>query len=207
MCIKVAITDDHPVVIKGLLNVLNDVQDIEVCDTYSSGAELLEGLNYKQPDVLMLDIQMPDKTGNELVRIIHKKWPGIKVLAFTSMDTTFHIRDMLQHGCTGYITKNTNPATLLTAIRQVHSGEPYVETHLQELLLRNITGTNNIDITRREKEILQLIVEEYTSQDIADKLFISLKTVESHRFSLFQKLNVKNSIGLIKTALQMGLID
>jgi len=207
MPIRLAIADDHPIVIKGLLNVLNDANDIEIHDTYASGHQLLDGLKNRQPDVLILDIQMPDKTGNECARIIHKKWPDIKMLVFSNMDSTFHVKDMLQNGCLGYITKNTNQITLLNAIRRVYEGEQFLEPGLKELLLKNLTRVSKIEITRREKEILKLIAEEYTSQNISDKLYISLKTVESHRFSLFQKLNVKNSIGLVKVAMQMGILD
>ncbi len=119
---------------------------------------------------------------------------------------------MMQHGCMGYLTKNTDQKTLITAIEQIHSGTPYVEPKLNELLLKdmtkaNIKSTKMSHLTKREKEILQLIAAELTSQEIADKLLLSLRTVESHRISMIQKLGVKNSIGLVKVAMQLGLLD
>jgi DNA-binding NarL/FixJ family response regulator len=212
MGIKVAITDDHPLVIQGLENLLSGYPQIEVVATYRSGEELLQGLAHTHPDILLLDIQLPDKTGNELARIISKKYPCVKILALTSMETMFHVKDMMQHGCMGYLTKHTEPETLITAIEQVYKGELFLEPHLQKLLLASMTKANVqsaqlTPLTRREKEVLQLIAAEHTSQEIADKLFLSLRTVESHRLSIMQKLGVKNSIGLVKAAMQMGLVE
>lgn len=207
-----AITDDHPLVIQGLEKVLSRYPQIVVTAAYNCGEDLLQGLANDRPDILLLDIQMPDKTGNELVRIISKKYPCVKVLALTSMETMFHVKDMMQHGCMGYLTKHTEPEILITAIEQVHRGEVFLEPHLQKLLLASMTkatvqNAQLTPLTRREKEVLQLIAAEHTSQEIADKLFLSLRTVESHRLSIMQKLGVKNSIGLVKAAMQMGLVE
>jgi DNA-binding NarL/FixJ family response regulator len=209
MRIKLAITDDHPLVIKGLQNVFLKHPAIEVVATYNRGQELLDGLAKSQPDVLLLDIQLPGISGNELARTISKKYPDVKMIALTSMETMFHVKDMMQHGCMGYVTKHAEPATLIAAILQVHDGIPYLEPHLQKQMLASMTKatTQPPPLTRREKEVLQLIAAEHTSQEIADKLFLSLRTVESHRLSILQKLGVKNSIGLVKAAMQMGLID
>lgn len=212
MGIRVAITDDHPLVIQGLEKVLSRYPQIEVVAAYSCGEDLLQGLTNDQPDILLLDIQMPDKTGNELVRIISKKYPCVKVLALTSMETMFHVKDMMQHGCMGYLTKHNEPDILITAIEQVYRGEIFLEPNLQKLLLASMTkatvqNAQLTPLTRREKEVLQLIAAEHTSQEVADKLFLSLRTVESHRLSIMQKLGVKNSIGLVKAAMQMGLVE
>ncbi len=211
MQIKVAITDDHPLMISALQNIINSNPDFELCGAYTTGVSLLNGLAQSVPDVLLLDIQLPDKMGNELVRIISKKHPKIAILALSSMDTMFYVRDMMQHGCMGYLTKNTDETTLATAIKQVYSGEQYLEEEVKQQLVNNIfqkkTQSKSTPLTEREKEILQLIALEYTNQQIADKLFIALRTVENHRMNITQKLKCKNSVGLIKTALQMGLID
>jgi DNA-binding NarL/FixJ family response regulator len=210
MYIKVAIADDHRLVNNGLQNILGNYKHIEVQAVYLTGTALLEGLAQLQPDVLLLDIQLPDKTGNELARIISKKYPKIKILALTNLDTPFHIKDMLEHGCLGYLVKNTDQQTLVQAIEQVYNGEQFLEPHLKEELLKSLSKNNtakNISLSRREKQILELIVKEYTSQEIAEKLFISQRTVETHRFSLCQKLEVKNLVGLTKVAIQMGLVE
>lgn len=211
MSIKVAIADDHPVVLKGLQNIINFYEHVELYGSYTSGQELLEGLTIKLPNVLLLDIQLPDKTGNELARIISKKYPDIKILALTNMDSEFHVKDMMEHGCSGYLTKHTDEATILTAIEKLFAGETYLEPALQKVLDTSISNKNKkaqklVPLTQREKEVLQLIALEHTNQQIADKLFIALRTVENHRLSITQKLGAKNTVGLIKIAIQMGLI-
>ncbi len=215
MNIKLAIADDHPLMLSGLQNVLQTYNHISICNTYASGNELLEGLAQQQPDVLLLDINLPDKTGNELIRIINKKYPHISVIALTSLDSAFHIKDMMQHGCKGYLLKNTPAHVLVEAIEKVYEGEEFLEPAIKEQLLRSMlkmkqqsgAGVLSTKLTRREHEILQLIAEEYTSQEIAEKLSLSQRTVDNHRFSLLQKLQVKNSIGLVRAAMQLGLIE
>lgn len=210
--IKIAITDDHPMVVNGIRNMLYYYKHIEICNTYNSGTALLEGLQKDQPDVLLLDIQIPDKSGNELARIISATYPHIRILAISSMENSFHVKDMMQHGCLGYIVKTAEANVLVEAIETVYAGEEYIDPALKEQLLSSLLKskkqTDNANmLTRREKEILQLIAAAHTSQQIADELHISVRTVDNHRFSLLQKLNVKNTVALIKTALQMGLIN
>lgn len=214
MLIKVAIVDDHPLVINGLQNVLRNVEHIEVIATYSSGDALLEGLTKEQPDVLLLDIQLPGKSGIEIAGIINKNYPNIRVLALTSVESLSQVKAMMLHNCRGYLLKsNTDQAALVNAIDQVYNNEMAIEPALKDQLLQRMfkikepTDKSNPKLTRREKEILQLVVDEYTNQEIADKLFLSLHTIENHRFSLLKKLNVKNTAGLVKLALQMGLVE
>ncbi|HXS35426.1 MAG TPA: response regulator transcription factor [Flavipsychrobacter sp.] len=211
MSIKLVITDDHPLMINALQNIINSNPDFKLCGAYTTGMSLLAGLTQSTPDVLLLDIQLPDKMGNELVRTISKKYPKIAILALTSLDSLFYVRDMMQHGCMGYLTKNTDETTLATAIRTVYNGDQYLEEGIKQQLVSNIfqkkAQSKATPLTEREKEILQLIALEHTNQQIADKLFIALRTVENHRMNITQKLKCKNSVGLIKTALQMGLID
>jgi len=212
MSIRIAITDDHPLVIIGLQQVLGAYPHLEVRATYPSGAALLAGLEHACPDVLLLDIQLPDMQGAELARIITKKYPAVGILVLTSLDNAFHAKTMLQQGCLGYLLKNSDPQVLVQAIEQVHRGEQFIEPSLKEELLLNLSRTKKQaagvlpQLTRREKEILQLIVAEHTNQEIADKLFLSERTVKNHRMSLLHKLNVKNSIGLARIALEMGLV-
>ena len=116
MPIRIAITDDHPLVIIGLTQVLSQHAHIAVEGKYHSGAALLAGLEQTLPDVLLLDIQLPDMQGNELARIISRKYPSVRILALTSLDNTFHAKDMLQQGCLGYLLKNTDPQILVQAI-------------------------------------------------------------------------------------------
>lgn len=210
--IKVAITDDHSLIRDGLRRILGEKPHLEICGVYSCGKDLLAGLTLNLPDVLLIDIQLPDYTGNQLVRLISKKYPSIAIMALTSMDSLYHIKDMMEHGCRGYLTKLADTSILLKAIEALFAGEQYMEKNLREQWINSITRTGKemarlTPLTQREKEILQMIVDGKTNQEIADIAFISPRTVESHRLSLMQKLEVKNSLGLIKTAIQLGLVE
>jgi len=214
--IKVSIIDDHPMVISGLTNMLKSFAHIHILSTFSNGTDLLEGFTKAQPDVLLMDIMMPGMQGDALTRIVKERYPDVKVLAVTSFDTPGQIRNMMQSGCSGYLLKNTDLEILIEAIEQTYAGAEFIEPGLKEQLIQSVLrfrektdfnlNTENVVLTRREKEILQLIVQEHSNQQIAEKLFISMRTVENHRFNLQQKLKVKNMIGLVKVAIQMGLV-
>lgn len=206
--IKVMITDDQYIIINGLEKILAESANIAVIGTFPNGEELLEGLEKIQPDVLLLDIQMPGKTGIEIAGIVHKKYPEIKIVAITNIDIAIQIKKMLQQGSLGYLLKDAHPKIIIEAIETVFSGEQYIQLEIQKKLLKNLTEQSpDTIITRREKEILQLIVAEYTNKEIAEKLFLSLRTIENHRNHLLQKFKVKNTAGLVKIAMQEGLID
>lgn len=212
--IYIAIADDHPMVISGLTALLHPYQHIVVQNAYNTAAQLLEGFQFYQPDVLLLDILLPDRSGKDLVPIIRKDYPQVRILALTSLDAPAMVTSMLRRGCTGYLLKGAGPATLADAIETVYKGESYIESGLKEQLLQNVIGfrqqTNGQagvpGLTQREKEVLELIAAEYTTKEIAEKLFISYRTAENHRCSLIQKLDVKNTVGLIKVAIQLGLV-
>ncbi len=210
MPIKVTITDDHPMVIGGIKNMLDQSSDIELLSTFTDGAMLLDGLKTAQPDVLLLDICMPGQQGNELAGIITKMYPDIRILALTSHDASYHVMDMLQHGCLGYLLKKTDRETLLEAIEQVYIGKQYVDASLKEQMdevMHNKRKAGGFpSLTRREKEILQYVATGLTNPEIATKLFLSLRTVKNHRFNLLQKLDVKNTAELVKIAMQTGLV-
>lgn len=210
--IKLAITDDHPLVIDGLLNALSDVPDIVITGTYNNGASLLSGLQEILPDVLLLDLQLPDKKGTELVPVLLQQYPNLHILILSGIESSPYIREMMQKGCKGYLLKsNTDKVVLTNAIREVYNGGIYLEAGLKEQLLHEMLIVKrkidkiNPRITRREREVLNLIMKELTNQEIADKLFISLRTVETHRYNLLQKLNARNTAGLLRIAREMGL--
>lgn len=211
MHIKLTIIDDHPLVISGLKSILHYYRNIEIINTHTDAKDLLEGLAIQQPDVLLLDVCMPDKTGNELARIISKKYPTIGILVLTSLDASFHIKDLLDHGCLGYLLKKTNPSTLVEAIEHVNMGKQYIDASLRDqfrIVTMQTRKPGGIpSLTRREKEILEYVIKGFTNPDIANTLFLSQRTVKNHRFNLMQKLQVKNSAELVKTAIESGLID
>lgn len=212
MQIKVAITDDHLLVINGIKTMLAPYAHISVVYETTDPGQLLNGLSTNPPHVLLLDIQMPGMDGMELCRQVNKVYPDMKVIAISSFMETHYIKQMLRNGAAGYLLKNTDPTTLATAIEKVHAGEQFLDDSLKQSLLDEVlTGQKRnsyeIPLTRREKEILKLIAEEHSNQEIADMLFISLRTVETHRLNLTQKLAVKNTAGLVKEAIRRGLLD
>ena len=212
MKIKIAIADDHPLVITGLRHILGNCADMEITGSYINGAELLAAMAVGQPDVLLLDIQLPGQTGDELAEIIKEKYPDVKILVLTNFDNVFYVKNMLKKGANGYVLKTTNEDILLEAIKSVFEGKLYLEPVLREkVLLDNLQAkrpfTTAPVITRMEKEVLQLIAADMTSQQIAEKLLLSKRTIDNYRLSLLMKLGVKNPAGLIKKAIQLGLID
>jgi DNA-binding NarL/FixJ family response regulator len=210
--IKIAIADDHPLVINGLYYILDKCADMEITGSYINGKELLDGLTGALPDVLLLDIHMPGQSGEELAEIISEKYPQIKMLALTNEDNVYYIKNMLRKGVSGYILKTTREEILLHAIRKVNSGEQYLELTLKEKVIKDtLQAKKDVSaapiLSRREKEILHHIASDLTSQQIADKLFVSKRTVDNHRLSLLMKLGVKNVAALVKKGIQLGLID
>jgi DNA-binding NarL/FixJ family response regulator len=212
MKIQVTIVDDHPMVINGLQKMLSDNSEITIIDTYTASDALLEGLNQHVPDVLLLDIQLPGKTGDKLTPIILKKYPEIRILALTNFDSVFYVKNMLSHGALGYLLKSTDQHTLIDAIKTVYTYNEFIEPSLKQQIDENRLAGNRSNVqqpllTPRESEVIQLIADGLTTQEISEKLFLSFTTVENYRFNLLSKFGVKNTAMLIKKAVQLGLVQ
>jgi DNA-binding NarL/FixJ family response regulator len=216
--IKIAITDDHPIVIDGLFNALNKEPDFNIIGCYSSGTALFQGLKQEVPDVLLLDLQLPDRNGRELVPVLLDEYPCLHILIVSSSDSSPYIKEMMRKGCKGYLSKSTTTQSLLvTAIKQVYAGEVFLDAGLKAQLLDGLLATAskprranrkpNPTITSREKEVLQLICKEYNNQEIGEQLFVSTRTIETHRYNLLQKLGAKNTLGLVRIAEEYGLLE
>lgn len=209
--IKIAIADDHPIAVNGIQMMLSGQPDMEITATYATGKALLDGLSRQQPDILLLDILLPDYSGNELAAIISKKNPGIRMVVLTSLDAPTMVKSMLHHGCLAYLLKGTDQATLIKAIEYAYRGVEFIEPSLKEHLMLSVLkpqkngSTIPYTLTKREDEVLQLIVKGDTTQEIADKLSISSRTAETHRLALLKKLYAKNSAELVGIALRLGL--
>ncbi|MNU14865.1 Transcriptional regulatory protein LiaR [compost metagenome] len=211
MKISVGIIDDHPVVRDGLAAFLEQEADIAVTGSYANANQLLAAFKQQQPEVLLLDLQMQDISGFDLLPVITDKYPAVKTIILTSMDSALVIRNLLQAGAKGYLLKTTNQDRIAAAIRAVMQGELYLSDEVKSLLTNSLLlhKTNlgfHKDLSERELQILQLIYDEHTSQEIADKIHLSVRTVENYRLGLLQKLDVKNMAGLIKKAILMGLV-
>ena len=210
--IKIAILDDHNMVLRGIETMLEDSDVVNLIATYSRGHQLLENISNNLPNVLLLDINLPDSNGIDLCKELTKKHPELAIIALSNYSETGFVKNMLRNGAKGYLLKNTDKQELITAITTVHKGTNYLPRGIQEILLNDSIG-NPSQITfipklsRREKEVLNLIAKEHINQEIADLLFISTKTVESHRNNLIQKLGVRNTAGLIRLAVEKGLLD
>lgn len=209
--IKVAICDDHNMVLRGIETMLGDTESIIITATYSLGKQLLGEIEGNVPNVLLLDINLPDSNGIDLCKELTKEYPDLAIIALSNYSETGFIKNMLRNGAKGYLLKNTDKQELVTAITTVHKGTTYLPRVIQDILLNDSIGnTSQITfipkLTRREKEVLHLIAKEHINQEIADLLFISSKTVESHRNNLIQKLGVRNTAGLIRVAIEKGLL-
>jgi DNA-binding NarL/FixJ family response regulator len=212
MPILVSIVDDHPLATSGIRSMLEGYKDIYVREAYHSASALLEGLSNFLPDVLLLDILMPGQSGKMLAPIIKELYPSVKIVVLTSLDAPAMVSSMMRRGCSGYLLKDTNRENLIAAIETVHSGKEFIDPSLKEKILTSVIhpgqekDTVTQEITKRELQILKLLAEEHTTREISEQLFISFRTVENHRYSLLQKLDVKNTVGLVKVALKLGLI-
>lgn len=210
--IKISILDDHVMVVRGLESMLEDSKTIKIIATYCLGKQLLGEIINNTPDILLLDINLPDSNGLELCKELTKKYPKLKIIALSNYCETGFIKNMLRNGAKGYLLKNTDKQELITAITTIYTGDTYLPRAIQNILLNESIGSPQQDsfipkLTRREKEVLNLISKEHTNQEIAKLLFVSTKTIESHRNNLIQKLRVRNTAGLIRVALEKGLID
>ncbi len=212
MIIKIALTDDHPMVLKGIQSMLADTKEVTFVGVYSNATETLENIEKDKPDILLLDINMPDMNGIDLCKKLKKNNESLKVIAISNFDEITFVKRMLNNGASGYLLKNTDKLELLEAFKAVLSGEQYLQKDIQKKLLNQTLGKkmdNSLftKLSRREYEVLLAISEELTTQEISEKLFISPKTVETHRMNLMSKLGAKKSVGIIKNAIEKGLLN
>jgi len=198
-------------VLRGIETMLEDSDIITIIATYNLGKQLLGEIGKNVPNVLLLDINLPDSNGIDLCKELTKKYPELAIIGLSNYSETGFIKNMLRNGAKGYLLKNTGKQELITAITTVHKGTNYLPRSIQDILLNDSIGSPSQisfipKLTRREKEVLNLIAKEHINQEIADILFISSKTVESHRNNLIQKLGVRNTAGLIRVAVEKGLL-
>jgi DNA-binding NarL/FixJ family response regulator len=212
--INILLVDDHQIIIDGLRGLLEGEDHVGVLQEALNGAQTIELVAKESIDLILLDINLPDKSGFDICQELKSLENCPKIIALTMYGNAGYINKMIKAGVDGYLLKNTGREELLVAIQAIMNGERYFSREVTDTLVAGIhepkkpKSSDFIQkLTRREKEILHLITEEYTTDEIAKKLFISPSTVITHRKSLLRKLNAKNVAGLVKKAFEFGLLD
>lgn len=213
--IRVFITDDHEIYLEGLSLLLGKQEGIEVIGTATTGKQLLEQVKHLQADILLLDVYLPDLGEEEILQQIRAARPDLRIIYLTLLRGTRYVHKLSKYNIQGYVLKNASLDELLHALQAVQDGGSYFSRDIHigdrdEDFRNTITiEDKQIDeiLSRRELEVLRLICKEFSNAEIADKLFLSVSTVETHRKNLIAKLGVNNTVGLVKFALRNNLID
>jgi DNA-binding NarL/FixJ family response regulator len=204
---RVYIVDDHAVVVEGIYSLLQKETDFEMAGYANNAANCLNYFANHTADVILMDISLPDMNGVDLCKVIKKKYPGIMVLALSTFNQGTYIRKMMESGASGYLLKNAARQEIIEAIKTVIKGKNYLSFDAGQALRSDTAQQNAIPpLTKREKEVLIHIAEGLTNAQIAEKLFISIDTVESHRKNLHAKLGVKNTAMLVRFAIENDLL-
>jgi len=214
--VKVLIVDDHQLMVEGLKSLLEDEEDIAFVAGANSMKETLDFLKNNETDVILMDVNMPDGSGIEATEKVKALYPSVKIIGLTMHDDISVITRMIKAGASGYILKRTNMNEVIEAIRTVHSNGRYLSNDTQKIIMDNLGTPGTLPypekvskpvLSSREIEVLNLIAKEYNNEQIAEKLFISERTVEAHRRNIFIKTETKSIVGLIKYAIHHGLIE
>lgn len=211
--INLMIADDHPLLIDGIKTTLKGSADINIVGEANNGFQVLEKLDAGlKVDVILMDINMPKMDGLDCTKQLSKRYPQVKVIGLSQYDEKRFVKIMVKNGASGYLLKDAGKDQLEKAVKTVHSGENYFCDRLsvrlvQQELMEEQTSSLFPKLSPREAEVLNLICTELSSQEIAEKLFISIHTVESHRANLTAKAGVKNTAGLVRWAVENDLLD
>jgi DNA-binding NarL/FixJ family response regulator len=208
--VKIIIADDHQMVIDGLKALLANEPDIHITGEAVNGETLLQLLRTKeQPDLVILDINMPGIDGIEAAKEIQNRFPAIRILVLSMYNKPVFIKNLIEIGVAGYILKNTGRDELVSAIHKIAAGQDYFGAEVTKSMMSSLKGKTDVQapLTKREEEIVKLIAKAYTTAEIAEKLFISTHTVDTHRKNLLSKLNLKNTAAIVTYAIQNGLTE
>jgi two-component system response regulator NreC len=212
--IRILVVDDHTIVRDGICALLGLAGDMEVVGEAANGREALEMVKKLMPDVVLMDIAMPVMGGLEATRRIRKEFPKVKVLALTQYDDKAYVFPVIEAGACGFISKTAASSELASGIRSVHRGDSFLSPSVARFLVEDYQQVAGMkggqdpyeQLTDREREVLKLAAEGYTTQEIADMLVLSPKTVEGHKTNLMAKLDIHNRTELVKYALRKGII-
>lgn len=212
---SIIIVDDHKIVRDGIRSLLSEEKSYDIIGEASNGNDALNLLTKLNPDIMLIDINMPGMNGIECTHSIMEKYPHMKILALSMHNEEPHIRAMVEAGASGYILKNSGREELVNAITTIMGGSTYFSEEVKESVMNSLIhkkageagGKATISLSERELEVLQLIVKEFTNSEIAEKLFLSPRTVDAHRRNLLEKTGSRNTAGLVRYAIEKGLLD
>lgn len=214
--INVMIADDHRLVIDGIKLMFSTEEDIACVGEASNGQELLDLLKVQPADVVLLDIDMPILNGLDTCKKLQKLYPDLRIIILSMLKEASLIKTLLKYGIKGFLLKNSGKEEIVDAIREVHDGKSSLNDEVSSILIQSLSNQKQKknsrsnpfpQLSRREKQVLQLIVDEHITSEIAEKLFISPDTVESHRRRLLSKIGVRNTAGLVRACMEYGLLD
>ncbi|MBI4646609.1 MAG: response regulator transcription factor [Bacteroidia bacterium] len=215
--IKILLVDDHKILRDGIKAILSDYNDIEMVGECEDGDDVLNFLEKQDVDVILMDIKMKRLNGIDATRLVTARYPNVKIIALSTFNEEIYLTKMLKQGASGYILKNTGEDELIRAIKCVNDGDNYFSEEVTAVMMAKYLKKERIGksarmahiekLTKREKEILKLIIEELTNNRIAEKLFISPRTVDTHRRNLLQKIGVKNTAGLVRFAYENKIFE
>lgn len=216
MAWRILLVDDHPLFREGLKHLIQQASDLSVAAEAGSAAEALRLLATANPDLVILDISLPDKSGLELLPELRKKKPRLPVLMVSMHHKSEHIVRAFQAGALGYVTKESALENLVAGIRSVLAGEFYLDPSMSQDVLKKLLEAEHTQsmvdakygtLTQREQEVMRLIAEGLSTRAIAERLFISPKTVDNHRANTMRKLGLENTVGIVRCAARLGLLD
>lgn len=204
---KVILIDDHPILLNGLVSILKSSGQVEILGTGGSSAEAIKLLSQNQPDILLCDYNLPDETGLALVQKVRRIYPAVKIIILSMHSEAYLVKEILKEGIQGYVLKKDTQEELLAALEAVNAGRMYFSNEINAILMKSLhdPGEEKL-LTERELEILQLIALECNNKQISERLFISERTVETHRKNIFRKTKTASLVGLIKFAYANNLI-
>ncbi len=204
--IRVFIIDDHQMILEGIHSLLQEERDIEWVGSAKLPSELMAFLKNGQPDVLLMDINLPQKSGLDLCKEVKEKYPAIQIIGLSTSDQVSVIKKMRENGASGFLLKDASKQEIITALQEVNRGREYVSFSVAEALKKSVPNDQLPVLTKRERQVLELIAEGLTNQEIAKRLFLNCTTIDSHRKNMLTKFNVKNTAALIKIAMTNHLI-
>ncbi|HUB62538.1 MAG TPA: response regulator transcription factor [Puia sp.] len=205
--INVFIIDDHQMILEGIYSLLLGERDIKWMGSARLPDELMSFLKTSQPDVLLMDINLPQRSGLDLCKEVKEKYPALSIIGLSTSDQVSVIRKMKENGASGFLLKDASKQEIILALQEVSKGREYVSFSVAEALKKKIPNDQLLPVlTKREKQILEFIAEGLTNHEIAVKLFLNITTIDSHRKNMLTKFNVKNTAALIKIAMSNHLI-